>query len=174
MLQFYCSRMFPFRISLLYLQNVLIFFLQSCKNKLQIWLFATLDAFDCKILTTLILNLIIGHWSNSNCPFSDRWCPDFLPLLSHKSFSHLLKDGIISFCWKKYSVHCHPSELWWETLNALRLDRWIDSCEVLSVNICKVPRDFRIKDAWEMQRFLVMFQCMNAKRRREGGKNQVK
>lgn len=25
-----------------------------------------------------------------------------------------------------------------------------------------------------MQRFLVMFQCMNAKRRREGGKNQVK
>lgn len=25
-----------------------------------------------------------------------------------------------------------------------------------------------------MQRLLVMFQCMNAKRRREGGKNQVK
>lgn len=175
--------MFSFRISLLSPQDFLIVFLQSWKNKLQTHLFVTLNAFDCKIQTILILNLIGNlisprHWSNSNYLFSDSCCPDFLPILIHESFNHLLIDGKISFLLKTvlilYSVHCHPSELWWETLNALRLDRWIDSCEILSVNICEAPRGFGIKDAWEMRRFLAMFQCINAKRRREGGKNQVK
>lgn len=84
--------------------------------------------------------------------FANRW-KDFL----------LLKTVLIL-----HSVHCQPSELWWETLNALRLA--VKFYQLISAKRLEI---FWIKDAWEMQRFLVMFQCTNAKRR-ENGKNQVK
>lgn len=104
-----------------------------------------------QITHTIICNLKCLSWQNANnfgpkpynwtlvkyqLPFSDSCCPYFLPMLSHESFNPLLKEGMISFCWKLF---------WYYTLiMAIPLNRdgkpksfdirqMIDSCGILSV-----------------------------------------